>query len=135
MARAERLIVLKVPLEDRPGALLKMLEGLKAGKINLTGMWGFSMGQGRAQVFLTARNTEKLEKALSNMGMQLEKGAGFYFKGSNRPGALIKTVAAISSAGINIEATDAISVGDRFGSLIWVKPEDIERTEAALTKK
>jgi len=42
---------------------------------------------------------------------------------------------AISKAGVNIAAIEAVSVGARYGALLWVASSDLEKTAKALGAK
>lgn len=135
MAKTLRVTYLMANLEDRPGALLKVMRDLKAKNIGLTGLWGFGTSEGRAQLFVTAKNSDKVRSAWQASGILAEEGTGFFIKGADRTGALLKDLEALASAGVNIHAIDAVSVGGKFGSFVWVNSADVERAAKALGAK
>lgn len=132
MATIERVAYFMAHLEDKPGALLKVMQELKAKNITLAGLWGFGTGEGRAQLFVVSKNPDKLRDAWKASGLLAEEGTGFFVKGTDRTGALIKTLEALSKAGINIHAIDAVAVGGRYGSFIWVDASNVEKAAEAL---
>ncbi|MBI3940089.1 MAG: hypothetical protein HY315_04595 [Acidobacteria bacterium] len=131
MAKVERVSYFMADLDDKPGVLLKILQSLKAKNISLAGLWGFGTHGGKATLFVIARNPDKLRKAWS-AGLLAQEGTGFFVTGADRTGALIATLKALAEKGVNIHAIDAVAVGGRFGSFIWVKAEDVERAGQAL---
>jgi hypothetical protein len=135
MAKAVRVTYLKAPLEDRPGALLAVAKDLKARNLGLMGIWGFSTREGKAELYVVPKNPDKIRKVWQDAMMLSEEGTGFLVKGADKTGALVKTLELLASAGINVTALQGIAAGGNYGSLIWVKPEDVERTAKALGAK
>jgi hypothetical protein len=135
MAKVERGVYLKANLRDRPGALLKVMQDLKAKNIALSGLWGFGTPQGKAQLFVIPKRPNKLRNAWKASGLLAERGTGFWLKGTDRTGALNKSLEALSSAGVNIRAVHAIAVGGRFGCFLWVNPTDVRKAAKALGVK
>lgn len=132
MAKVERVSYFMANVDDKPGVLLQMMRDFKSKNINLAGLWGFGTHGGKAQVFVIAKNPDKLRKAWKTSGMLAEEGTGFLIRGADRPGALIKSLQALADKNVNIHALDALAVGGRFGSFIWVNPADVEKAARAL---
>ncbi len=135
MARVQRITYFVANLEDKPGAFLKVMQDLKAQNIGLAGSWGFGISEGRAQLFAVAKNPDKLRNAWRASGLLAEQGTGFFIKGADRTGALLKPLEALSAAYINIRAIHAIAVGGRYGSFFWVDAPNVERAAEALGAK
>ncbi len=135
MAGVKRMSYALTPLADRPGELLRVMQNLKSKNVSLAGLWGFGTEPGKAQLYAIGKSAEKLRSAWKEAGMQVEEGEGFYMSGADRPGALLKPLEALSAGGINIVAIDAVSVGGKFGSFIWVKPTEVERAAGVLGAK
>ncbi|HEY2933522.1 MAG TPA: hypothetical protein VGK99_17415 [Acidobacteriota bacterium] len=131
MAKVKRTTYFMANLQDKPGALLKVLQDLNTKKISLDGLWGFGTHGGQAQLFVVAKNPEKLRSVWKTSGLLAEEGTGFFVEGTDRAGALIKTLEKIAAAGINIHALDAVAVKGRFGSFVWVEG-DVEKAAKAL---
>ena len=132
MPNVQRVTYFMTNLKDKPGALLKIMQGLKAKNIGLAGLWGFGTHDGKAQLFVVAKNPSKLRKVWKASKVLAEEGTGFFIKGTDRTGALLKELESVAKARINIHAVDAIAVGGRFGSFIWVSASDVKRAAKAL---
>jgi len=135
MPKPQKVTYLKANLVDRPGALLAVLKDLKAKNLGLTGLWGYATSEGKADLYVIAKSLEKVRNAWRGKGMLVEEGTGFWVKGTDKTGALLGHLQALADAGVNIIATDAVAVGGKFGSFVWVKPEDVEKSAAALRAK
>ena len=135
MAAVERATYFVANLKDKPGAAFKVLEGLKAKNVGLSGLWGFSTSGGKAQLYVVGKNPRKVRNAWKASGLLAEEGTGFWLKGTDRTGALLKPLEAIAKAKVNIIAVDAISVGGKFGSFVWVDKKDAGKAAKALGMK
>jgi hypothetical protein len=135
MAKAQRVKYFKLNLENKPGALVKVMSELKAKNLGLCGLWGFATHAEKAELFVVPKNPDKLRSMWTASGLLADEGTGFWLKGVDRTGALNKSLEALANAGVNIDSIDAIAVGGRFGSFIWVGPADIEKAAAALGAK
>lgn len=135
MAKAQRITAFTMSLEDRPGALLDLMKLFKEKKVNLAGIWGYTMGSGQAEALIVGKDAEKVRNVLQSSGASFRQRTGFYSKGADKVGALLETLQALSTAGVNIDASNAIAVGGKYGSYIWVKEEDVSRAEGALGGK
>jgi hypothetical protein len=111
------------------------MKEFKQKKVNLTAVWGYTMGPGQAEVLIVGKDAEKVRAALKSSGSNFTERTGFYSKGADKPGALLDTLLAISHAGVNLDAANAIAVGGKYGSYFWIKEEDASRTEQALAGK
>ena len=84
---------------------------------------------------LAAKNPDKLRDAWKTSGMLAEEGTAFFVSGEDKTGALVASLDAIAKAGVNIVATEAIAVGGKFGVILWVSPDDLDKTAKALGAK
>ncbi|MBM4162759.1 MAG: hypothetical protein FJ217_16905 [Ignavibacteria bacterium] len=135
MAKAQRVKFFKINLENKPGALLKILSELKAKNMGLSGLWGFATRSEQAELYVVPKNPEKVRSLWTSSGLLVEEGTGFWLKGTDRTGALVAHLASLADAGVNIDAIDAVAVSGKFGSFIWVAPADIEKAAKALGAK
>jgi hypothetical protein len=135
MAKPQRVTYFKISLEDKVGSLLGIAQDLKSKKIGLIGLGGQEMQGGQAELYLIAKNPEKLRIAWKSSGMNFEEGTGFFLKGADRTGVLVATLEALAKAGVNIVMTEAMGVGGNYGFFIRVAPADVERTAQALRTK
>ena len=132
MAKPKRMTYFKANLEDKPGALLGILKGLKTKNIGLKGLWGFATSSGRAEVYVVPNDAEKLRTLWKSSGTIVEEGAIFHLGGPDKTGVLLKPLEALAAAGVNLNAAHAIGGSGTFGSFLWVKPEDVEKAAKAL---
>ena len=130
MAKPQRVAHFKIKIEDKPGALLAIAQELKSKKVGLIGLRAE-----HAETYLIAKNPDKLREALKASGMTLEEGTSFFVRGTDKTGALVKSLEAIAQADINILITHAIAVGGSYGSFFQVAAGDVERTGKALGAK
>jgi hypothetical protein len=135
MATAQRVTYFKANLEDKPGTLLALAKDLKVKNLGLTGLWGYGTSTGRGDVFVIPKNPEKLRNAWKQAGILVEEGTAFFLKGADKTGALIKSLDAIAQAGVNIIAMNAIAVGGKYGSMVWVAQADVQKAAQALGVK
>jgi len=135
MAKPERMTFFKATIADTPGSFLAMAKELKAKNIGLLGCSGFDSRPGQAEVFVIPKKPEKLRNLWKASGMAFEEGTGFLVKGTDETGALITTLETLARVGINIRASNAVAVGGKYGALLWVAQQDVEKTAAALGVK
>jgi len=135
MAKPQRVVYFKVSLEDKPGALFSIAKDLKSKNSSLVGLFGFGTAQGRAELYVIPRNAEKVRNTWKSSGILFEEGTGFFLKGADKTGVLVKSLEAIAQAGINIVANGAVAVKGQYGSFLWVAQSDVEKTAQALGVK
>ena len=57
----------------------------------------------------------------------------FLIQGKNRVGAVADALSKLAIAKVNVTAAQAISSGEgRYGVIIWVKPQSVDRAARAL---
>lgn len=135
MAKPQRLTYFKLQLPDKPGALLDIMKELKAKNLSLKSLWGYSKDGGTADLFIVAKDEAKLQRALPPTATVIEKDAVFFFQGTDKAGALLKTLEVLANANINIRALHAIAVSGKYGSLLWVNSNDVEKVARTLGAK
>ena len=135
MASVRRVTYLKARLKDKPGALLSVMQGMKRKRLGLSGLWGYSTRGGKADLYVVAGNTAKVRAHFRSVRAFAAEGKGFWVTGKNQTGALNKCLEALAKARVNIMAIDAIAVGGRYGSFIWVKPNHLAKAARALRAK
>jgi hypothetical protein len=135
MAKPQRVTYFKINLEDKAGSLLGIAQDLKSKKIGLVGLGGQDIQPGKAEIYLIARNPDKLRNAWKSSGMNFEEGTGFFVRGADSTGVLVATLDALAKAGVNIVMSEAMGVGGNYGCFIRVAPADVEKTAQALKAK
>jgi hypothetical protein len=135
MAKPRLVTFFKTSLEDRPGTLLAVAKEMKSKNLGLLALWGFGTQTGQGELYCIPKNPDKFRSAYKPSGMQMEEGSGFFLKGTDKTGALVKTLETIAKEGVNISAIQAIAAGGTYGSFIHVAPGDVERTAKLLGAK
>ncbi|HCA81508.1 MAG TPA: hypothetical protein DEP53_17390 [Bacteroidetes bacterium] len=134
MAKAKRLAYFKANIDDKPGALLALTKDLKGKKLDLIALKGVAQA-GQGEILVIAKSPDKLRDAWKASGALVEEGTVFFLSGTDTTGALVTSLDAIAKAGVNLVATEALGVGGKFGAVIWVSPEDLDKTAQALGAK
>lgn len=113
---------------DKPGAAFNVLAALVSAGINLLGCSGSPKGR-KAQIDVVPDDTRKFVAAAKKAGLSfVENRSGFLLQGDgDRPGVLANKLKILAEKGINVTGVDALSIGDRWGSILWVGPTDVER--------
>ncbi len=135
MATAQRVTYFKARIEDRPGALLSILKDLKAKNFGLTGLWAYPGEMGWTELYIIPRNPEKVRSFWKASPLSPEEGTAFFVKGTDRTGALLKTLDALAREGVNLIRSQALAVGGNYGTFFLVAPPDAEKTTKVLRAK
>jgi len=135
MAKPKVVTFFKMSLEDKPGKLLAIVKEMKAKKLGLVALWGYGTQPGQGELYCIPKNPDKFRSTYKPTGTQMEEGTGLFVKGTDKTGALVKTLDAIAKEGVNIKAMHAVAAGGSFGSFISVGPEDLTKTAEALGAK
>jgi hypothetical protein len=132
MATVRQVTYLKARLQNRPGALLRVMTELKKKNLGLAGLWGFSTSGGNADLYVVAKSPAKVRTLWRKLRLLSSEGKGFWITGKDQTGALNGVLQKLAKAGVNILAIDAIAVDGKFGSFIWVSPKSVGRAARAL---
>jgi hypothetical protein len=102
MAKAKKAKQLSFEITDKAGLLSEITGAITDGKINLTAVCAYAMGE-KAYFMLNADSAAKAKKALSKMGITSQEDDVVEVEMPNKPGELNKVANKIADAGINIE--------------------------------
>ncbi|MCI0364814.1 MAG: hypothetical protein L0Y44_11140 [Phycisphaerales bacterium] len=120
-----------VPAKAGSGA--KALGELKDAKINMLGFCGFPTGGGKGQLDFLVPNPAALQRvARANKWKLSPVKKAFLVEGSDRAGAVHSNLRKLGAAGINVTAAQAVSTGNRYGMIVWVKPKDYAKAARTL---
>ncbi|HTT13994.1 MAG TPA: hypothetical protein VMG60_24265 [Burkholderiaceae bacterium] len=113
---------------DKPGAAFKVLATLVSAGINLLACSGSQKGR-RAQIDVVPDDTRKFVAATKKAGLAfVENRSGFLLQGEDdRPGVLASKLKVLADRGINVAGVDALSIGNAWGSILWVSAADVKR--------
>lgn len=119
---------------DRPGAGAKVLNALKAARVNLLAFTGFPCSAGRAQLDFVPSNQRAFRAAALKAGIKLEgPNTAFLIQGQDRVGIIADIANKLTEAHINITALDAVAAGRRrYGAILWVKSRNLSRAAKIL---
>ncbi len=119
---------------DRPGAGAKLLNALKAARVNLLAFTGFPSSAGRAQLDFVPSNQRAFRAVARKAGIKLVgPKTAFLIQGQDRVGAVANAANRLAEAHINITAVDAVAAGRRrYGAILWVKSRNVDRAAKIL---
>ncbi|MCB0349732.1 MAG: hypothetical protein KDD38_01030 [Bdellovibrionales bacterium] len=118
--KARRIQTLDITLPAEMGALARIYSGFHEAGVNVTASWGYEMSPSQAQAHFYVQDVEKARKTLTTMGMKPKLNDAVWFEGDNKSGAYAEMLNKVAKAGVNISATDAFAIGDRFASVLFV---------------
>jgi hypothetical protein len=119
-------------IPNRPGEGARVLEQLHGEGVDFQAFHAFPTG-GESQIDLVPSDAGALRRAAESLGLDLTgPKTVFLIEGEDRPGAGAALLGRLAEAKINVTALDAVVVGDRYGSLLWVKPEAVDDAAKAL---
>ena len=118
---------------DKPGEAARVLTVLSQAGVNLLAFSGFPRGR-RSQMDFIPEDVELFRKALSVARLKVQsKKTGFLLQGDDRPGAVAEVLQKLADASINVTAVDGVSAGGgRWGAILWVKPQSVNKAAKAL---
>ena len=119
---------------DRPGSGAKVLNALKAARVNLIAYNGFPTTRGRAQLVFVPSNERAFRAAARKAGIKLTgPKTAFLIQGDDRVGAVAGIVSKLGKAGLNVVAMNAVAGGRRrYGAILWVKPGNVDKAAQIL---
>jgi hypothetical protein len=133
--RVRKVDYFYVKVPNSSGQAAKVLSGLAAQGVNLLAFSGFPSG-GKGQLDLVPANAARLKAAAKKLKLKLsKKKTGFLLQGSDRVGAIAKTLNTLAKAKINITAMDAVASGGHFAAIFWVKPKKVDKAAKLLQAK
>jgi hypothetical protein len=116
------------------GAGAKVLNALKKEAVDLVALNAFPISPRRAQIDFVAPDLDAFLAAAKKLGIKLAgPRVAFLIQGKNRVGAVADALSKLAIARVNVTATQAVSSGEgRYGVIIWVKPQSVDRAARAL---
>jgi hypothetical protein len=125
-----------IQVSHRPGAAFEVLSTLVSAGINLLACTGSPHGR-RAQIDVVPEDSRRFNAVVKRAGLAFNpKKSGFLIQGEDRPGALAENLGKLAEAGVNVTGIDAVVAGEeRWGAIVWVKPEDVRKTARLLGTK
>ncbi len=134
IVRKVAYFALDVP--NKPGEGARILGALADAGVNLLAFSGFPNGR-KSQLDIIPEDVNVFKKAvrLTKIRTRPQK-FGFLIQGNDRKGAVANILLKLADKEINVTAIDAVSAGaGRYAAILWVNPEDINKTAKALGAK
>jgi len=122
----KRIDTITVSLKTHAGALCDVYVAFRNAEVNVLASWGYEMGPGNAEAILYVDNTEKAVEVLKKVGKDPRVSQAVWASGDDQVGAYAEPLEAISNAGINLHATDALSVGGKFVTVFFCAESDVD---------
>lgn len=121
-------------VEDLPGSGRRLLEHISEHGVNVVAFTAFPLGAGFTQLDFVVDDDKELKQAAIDAGVTLVgPKKAFLIQGDDRIGALHEHHLKLSNAGISVLASNGVTDGrGRFGFMLWVKPEDVQKAARAL---
>jgi len=134
MTDVRRIEYYYTEVPDRPGAGAKVLNALKAARVNLIAYTGFPTTRGRAQLDFVPANGRAFLTAARKAGIKLVgPKTAFLIQGDDRVGVVADIVSKLAQARLNVVAMNAITAGRRrYGAILWVKPRNVGKAAKIL---
>jgi len=127
----ERVNVWAASLEDRPGAVSRVLKGLHEAGADLNFIIARRAPEkpGTGVIFLTPIRGDREIAAAALLGFNLTSSvASIRVEGENKPGAAARVSGWISDADINVRGFSAAVIGSRFMAYVgFDSAEDADR--------
>lgn len=118
---------------DKPGEGTRLLGKLRDSGVNLLAVHAFPTGGGKSQIDVVPIDEPVFREAAKKAGIETsERRTAFLIEGDDRPGAVAALLEKLGAAGVNVTALDAVKAGPRYGSILWVKQNDVDKTARAL---
>jgi prephenate dehydratase len=124
MAKWAMMADFSIRLPDRPGELARLAAMMRQADVNLVGLWGYAEGRDTARFRCIPEHAEHFRDFARSAGLEIEEGKTFYLTGADQPGALVKWLDKIGSAGINLQAIEAVRIHGVFGVFIWADADN-----------
>ena len=122
-----------VTVPDKPGEGLRVLEALRQAGVNLLAYSGFPSGK-RSQLDFVPADGAAFKAAVKGLKLKVVGPKKvFLLDGEDRVGAVAGIMRQLAVAKINVTALDAACAGGgRWAAILWVKPGDVKKAQAAL---
>ena len=124
MAKWAILADFSIRLPDRPGELARLSAMMREAGVNLVGLWGYGEGRSQARFYCVPEHPEHFRDFARTADLPVEEGKTFYLTGADQPGILVDWLNRIGSAGINLQAIEAVRIHGVFGVFIWADAGD-----------
>jgi hypothetical protein len=132
----KRILLWRVVIPNRPGALAEVLEPLAAAGTDLQVVMGYrEAGRTEAVVELFPVQGRKLAEAAEGAGLTPSTLPVLLVSGGNRAGLGHQVARALAGAGINLSFLMAQTVGRRYSAVLGFESDADAKKAATLIRK
>lgn len=133
--RVRRVDYYYATVPNRAGQGARILDTFRDEGVNLLAVHAFPDGN-KAQIDFFPENPRVFLRAARKAGLKLSpRRTAFFVEGKDRVGAMAKVLRKLGDAKINVTATDAIASRGRYGAILWVRQDNVNRAARALGAK
>jgi hypothetical protein len=135
--RVKKIELWRCEVENRPGALASVLEGLAKAGADLLVVMGYRYPgvEPKAAVELYPVTTKKAAAAAQAAGLTASGIPTLLVEGDNRPGLGHAVTAAIAGAGINLAFLVTQVIGRKYSSVIGFEREEDAKAALPILRK
>ncbi|MBU0506881.1 MAG: hypothetical protein ABII18_13050 [bacterium] len=126
----KKIKTLTVDLDAHPGSLCHIFNAFKEAFVYVQSSWAYEMGPDKAEVIFCVNDANKAEEVLKQMNKSPRISQAFYVEGDDYTGAYAEILNKVAAANININATDAQAVGNKFVAAFFADDENLEKMSA-----
>ena len=121
-------------IANKAGEGARVLQALRDAEVNLTAVWGYPRGAGKAVLEFIPDNGAAFVAAAKAIKLKLsKKQTAFHITGEDAPGAVAGLLARLAAAKINVGAAQAVCAGlGRYGAVIFLPQASVEKAAKAL---
>lgn len=130
-ATVRRVTAFKVTLGDRVGALAEVLAAARNAGIDLQSLAGYVCGS-EGVILAVPTDLLKARPAAAGAPWAIGEQDVFLVEGDDERGALCGVTEKLANAGISIQAAYAVAIAGKFGAVIAVGPDDVEKAATVL---
>ena len=120
----KRIQTLDVTLPTEPGAMGRVFGIFREANVDVVATWGYEMGPNQGQAHFLVQDVELARKTLTQAGLNPTTTDAIWMETDNKIGPYAETLTTLGKAGLNIGATDAFAIGNRFATVIF--PADVK---------
>ena len=117
-------------VEAKPGTLAAVTKVLKENEVDLSGLWGFGIGQGKGEIIAVPKDPEKFKQAATKAGWTVKESTCLEISGEDKVGALVEALDKVAAEGANLHALNAVTLSGQYGGTIW--SEEIDKVAKIL---
>ncbi|MFQ5891000.1 MAG: hypothetical protein ACE5JR_13295 [Gemmatimonadota bacterium] len=120
---------------NRAGRGAQVLNAFKDARVNFLAVHAFP-DRAQAQIDFFPEKPKAFLKAAKEAGIKVSpRRTAFLVQGRDRVGVVAEVLEKLGNAKVNVTALDAVSTGGKFGALLWVKRQNVNKAARVLGAK